>query len=243
VFHMFFLVKYCKALEEGSFRSRSSDFLWMLIFGAWTICAPCPASILARVLNRVSLLLTQSRGAQHRWDTAHAGGTLCEHPVPGLLAHIHDGRQCLPCQLLCKMPAAALGCCTLQFSDVLGHTNFMCRTHSMPLLATAFQVYVWGRRHQYVNLSFLGIFNFTAPYLPWVLLGFSIVLGSSPVVDLLGMVVGEVGTASWTRDCKRHACNRHHAGGMHRCSVSPLRSALDAGLQWHYFKRLNAISS
>ena len=52
------------------------------------------------------------------------------------------------------------------------------------------QVYVWGRRHQYVNLSFLGIFNFTAPYLPWVLLAFSVVLGSSPVVDLLGMVAG-----------------------------------------------------
>ena len=53
------------------------------------------------------------------------------------------------------------------------------------------QVYVWGRRHQYVNLSFLGIFNFTAPYLPWVLLAFSVVLGSSPAVDLLGMVAGE----------------------------------------------------
>lgn len=55
---------------------------------------------------------------------------------------------------------------------------------------TPLQVYVWGRRHQYVNLSFLGIFNFTAPYLPWVLLGFSVILGSSPVVDLLGMVAG-----------------------------------------------------
>jgi hypothetical protein len=54
----------------------------------------------------------------------------------------------------------------------------------------AAQVYVWGRRHQYVNLSFLGIFNFTAPYLPWVLLAFSVVLRSSPVVDLLGMVAG-----------------------------------------------------
>ncbi len=49
---------------------------------------------------------------------------------------------------------------------------------------------MWGRRHQYVNLSFLGIFNFTAPYLPWVLLAFSVVLRSSPVVDLLGMVAG-----------------------------------------------------
>jgi hypothetical protein len=55
---------------------------------------------------------------------------------------------------------------------------------------TFMMVYVWGRRHPYVNLSFLGIFNFTAPYLPWVLLGFSVMLGSSPKVDLLGMVAG-----------------------------------------------------
>ena len=44
-----------------------------------------------------------------------------------------------------------------------------------------------------MNLSFLGIFNFTAPYLPWVLLAFSVMLGSSPKVDLLGMVAGECG--------------------------------------------------
>ena len=54
------------------------------------------------------------------------------------------------------------------------------------------QVYVWGRRNPYVTLSFLGIFNFTAPYLPWVLLGFSVLLRSSPVVDLLGMAVGGI---------------------------------------------------
>lgn len=52
------------------------------------------------------------------------------------------------------------------------------------------QVYVWARRHQYVTLSFLGIFTFTAPYLPWVLLAFSVVLRSSPVVDLMGMLAG-----------------------------------------------------
>ena len=33
VFHMFFLVKYSKSLEEGSFRGRSADFLWMLLLG------------------------------------------------------------------------------------------------------------------------------------------------------------------------------------------------------------------
>jgi Derlin-2/3 len=58
---------------------------------------------------------------------------------------------------------------------------------------TFMMVYVWGRRHPYVTLSFLGIFTFTAPYLPWVLLGFSLMLGSSPKVDLLGMVAGAAG--------------------------------------------------
>eukprot|EP00951_Prasinocladus_malaysianus_P013907 scaffold105803_cov37-Prasinocladus_malaysianus.AAC.1 len=110
VFHIFFLLKYCKALEEGSFRGRSADFLFMLLFG----------------------------------------GAL----------------------LTCIAPFV-----NIQF---LGSS------------LTFMMVYVWGRRHQYVNLSLMGIFNFTAPYLPWVLLAFSVVLGSSPVVDLLGMVAGHV---------------------------------------------------
>ncbi|KAK9819602.1 hypothetical protein WJX72_000162 [[Myrmecia] bisecta] len=108
VFHMFFLVKYSKALEEGSFRGRSADFMWMLLFGGTLL------TIIAPFVN-------------------------------------------------------------IQF---LGSS------------LTFMMVYVWGRRHPYVNLSFLGIFNFTAPYLPWVLLAFSFVLRSSPVVDLMGMVAG-----------------------------------------------------
>lgn len=108
VFHMFFLIKYSKALEEGSFRSRSADFLWMLI----------------------------------------VGGTLLTAIAPFV---------------------------NIQF---LGSS------------LTFMMVYVWGRRHPYVSLSFLGIFNFTAPYLPWVLLGFSVILRSSPIVDILGMVAG-----------------------------------------------------
>jgi len=108
VFHMFFLVKYCKSLEECSFRGRTADFLWMLLFGATLL------TFLAPFVN----------------------------------------------------------------IEFLGSS------------LTFMMVYVWGRRHQYVNLSFLGIFNFTAPYLPWVLLAFSVMLGSSPKVDLLGMVAG-----------------------------------------------------
>ena len=60
-----------------------------------------------------------------------------------------------------------------------------------PIPPDCMQVYVWGRRHPYVQLSFLGIFTFTAPYLPWVLLAFSVVLRSSPAIDLLGMVAGK----------------------------------------------------
>jgi Derlin-2/3 len=110
VFHMFFLLKYSKSLEEGSFRGRSADFLWMLLVGG-------------TLLSSIALFVN------------------------------------------------------IQF---LGS-------------ALAFMmVYIWGRRHQYVNLSFLGIFNFTAPYLPWVLLAFSLVLGNSPVVDLMGIAAGHV---------------------------------------------------
>ena len=41
-----------------------------------------------------------------------------------------------------------------------------------------------------MQMSFLGFFNFTAPYLPWVLLAFSVMLGGSPVMDLMGMAAG-----------------------------------------------------
>jgi len=34
LFHMFFLVQYCRSLEEGSFRGRTADFFFMMLFGA-----------------------------------------------------------------------------------------------------------------------------------------------------------------------------------------------------------------
>jgi Derlin-2/3 len=41
-------------------------------------------------------------------------------------------------------------------------------------------------------MNFFGILNFHAPYLPWVLLGFSLLLGNSLVIDLMGIGVGHV---------------------------------------------------
>ena len=41
-------------------------------------------------------------------------------------------------------------------------------------------------------MSFLGLFQFRAPFLPWVLLGFSVLLGHSPTIDLMGIAAGHV---------------------------------------------------
>ena len=51
-------------------------------------------------------------------------------------------------------------------------------------------VYVWARRNPHVRMNFFGLLSFNAPYLPWVLLGFSVLLGNSVSVDILGMAVG-----------------------------------------------------
>lgn len=37
LFHMFFLARYCKLLEENSFRGRTADFFYMLLFGAFVL--------------------------------------------------------------------------------------------------------------------------------------------------------------------------------------------------------------
>ncbi|GBG88812.1 hypothetical protein CBR_g48427 [Chara braunii] len=108
IVHMFFLARYCKLLEETSFRGRTADFFFMLLFGGALLTSVAP------------------------------------------------------------------------FVDV------DCLGSSL----TFMMVYVWGRRNPNVHMSFLDLFSFTAPYLPWVLLAFSIMLRSRIVVDLLGMAAG-----------------------------------------------------
>ncbi|XP_065830932.1 derlin-2-like [Oscarella lobularis] len=107
-FNMIFTYRYCRMLEEGSFRGRTADFFFMFFFGG--------------------LILT------------------------------------------------AVGL----FVDIV----FLGQAFTIML------VYVWSRRNPYVRMSFFGFFTFQAPYLPWVLLGFSLLLGNSITVDVLGIVVG-----------------------------------------------------
>ncbi|GLG93263.1 Derlin [Gryllus bimaculatus] len=57
---------------------------------------------------------------------------------------------------------------------------------------TIMLVYVWSRRNPFVQMNFFGLINFQAPYLPWVLLGFSVLLGNAIWVDLMGMAVGHM---------------------------------------------------
>ncbi|MCJ1337045.1 hypothetical protein MMC09_002324 [Bachmanniomyces sp. S44760] len=68
---------------------------------------------------------------------------------------------------------------------------------SMPFLGSALSsslVYIWSRRNPETRLSFLGILVFTAPYLPWVLMAFSLVLHSTiPKDEICGVIVGHGG--------------------------------------------------
>jgi len=111
LFHMFFLARYCRLLEEGSFRGRPCDFALMLLFGGAAMC----------------------------------------------------------CTSACISAPPFLG----------SSLAFM-------------MVYVWARRNDDIRMSFLGLFTFRAPFLPWVLLAFSVLLGNSPSIDLMGIAVGHL---------------------------------------------------
>uniref|UniRef100_A0A672QX94 Derlin n=1 Tax=Sinocyclocheilus grahami TaxID=75366 RepID=A0A672QX94_SINGR len=92
LFNMIFLYRYCRMLEEGSFRGRTADFVVMFLFG-------------------------------------------------GLLMTIFG--------------------------------TFV----SLVFLGQAFTimlVYIWSRRNPNVRMNFFGLLNFQAPFLPWVLMGFSL---------------------------------------------------------------------
>lgn len=67
---------------------------------------------------------------------------------------------------------------------------------SMPFLGhplSSTLVYIWSRRNPDMRLSFLGLLVFTAPYLPWVLMAFSLVMhGVVPKDEIMGVLIGHV---------------------------------------------------
>eukprot|EP00544_Gedaniella_sp_CCMP2646_P011748 CAMPEP_0202481878 /NCGR_PEP_ID=MMETSP1361-20130828/1349_1 /ASSEMBLY_ACC=CAM_ASM_000849 /TAXON_ID=210615 /ORGANISM="Staurosira complex sp., Strain CCMP2646" /LENGTH=235 /DNA_ID=CAMNT_0049109517 /DNA_START=20 /DNA_END=727 /DNA_ORIENTATION=+ len=110
LFHMYFLVRYSRMLEEGDFRGRTANFLYMLLFG---------------IIN-------------------------------------------------------------MTFFASWAELNFLGSA------LTFMMVYIWGRRNEDVKMSFLGFFTFNAPYIPWVMLTFSVLLGNPVVTDLIGIAVGHM---------------------------------------------------
>eukprot|EP01098_Paradermamoeba_levis_P007141 TRINITY_DN2962_c0_g1_i3.p1 TRINITY_DN2962_c0_g1~~TRINITY_DN2962_c0_g1_i3.p1 ORF type:complete len:209 (+),score=32.40 TRINITY_DN2962_c0_g1_i3:77-628(+) len=96
IFHMFFLVRYSRLLEEGSFRGRTADFLFLWLFAAF---------------------------------------------------------------------------CLLGIDIVFYYSKFLPKLLFLGPSLSFVILYIWSRRNVHVRMSFLGLFTFTAPYLPWVILG------------------------------------------------------------------------
>ncbi|CAJ0942823.1 unnamed protein product, partial [Mesorhabditis belari] len=110
LFNMIFTYRYCQMLEEGSFRGRRADFVYMFLLG-------------------------------------------------GIL------------MIICGIFVQIL---------FLGHAF------------TMMLVYVWSRRNPHIRMNFFAALTFNAPYLPWVLLFFSVLLGNNTMVDFLGIACGHL---------------------------------------------------
>ena len=115
-FHLYFVVRYCRLLEEGNFRGRTADFIFMILFGA-------------------ILMLIFAVTFKKFWNLQFLG-----YPLAFMM------------------------------------------------------VYIWARTPENVGvrMSLMGLFPFNAPYLPWVLLLFSLFLGNNIKNDLLGILVGHM---------------------------------------------------
>jgi Der1-like family len=53
-------------------------------------------------------------------------------------------------------------------------------------------LYLWARRNPTVQINFLEIFQFRAPFLPWFLLLFVVMFGFNPKYDLIGLTAGHL---------------------------------------------------
>lgn len=92
------------------------------------------------------------------------------------------------------------------FSWMLAYTAVTLLAVAQPMFNQAFLastlsstlVYIWARRNPDTRLSFLGVLTFTAPWLPWVLIAFNVILhGHWPKDELCGVAVGH-GEYMWS---------------------------------------------
>eukprot|EP01059_Diplonema_ambulator_P030949 TRINITY_DN5522_c0_g1_i1.p2 TRINITY_DN5522_c0_g1~~TRINITY_DN5522_c0_g1_i1.p2 ORF type:complete len:213 (+),score=64.21 TRINITY_DN5522_c0_g1_i1:54-692(+) len=67
--------------------------------------------------------------------------------------------------------------------------------YDLPFLSHSLIVmvlYVWSRRNPDEHLSIYGLVTFSAPYLAYLLLGLSLLFGSPPLSDIIGIAAGHV---------------------------------------------------
>jgi hypothetical protein len=97
---------------------------------------------------------------------------------------------------------------------------------SMAFLGSALSstlIYIWSRKNPDTLLSFLGLLVFKAPYLPWVLLCFSLIMhGTVPKDEMCGIVVGH------SKSVLRHVTGHR----LTHSSLVLLQRYLPASSQW-----------
>ncbi|KAI1232907.1 Derlin-2, partial [Lamprotornis superbus] len=179
-FNMIFLYRYCRMLEEGSFRGRTADFVFMFLFGgillSWLGLSP-------EMLWVVQGLSATSGSAVEQMAQSTA--------VPRELCM----KLCDPLESRWLQQPRAWPEVELESNYNKGRGNLFGLFASLFFLGQAFTimlVYVWSRRNPYIRMNFFGLLNFQAPFLPWVLMGFSLLLGNSIIIDLLGIAVGHI---------------------------------------------------
>ena len=57
---------------------------------------------------------------------------------------------------------------------------------------TSIILYVWSRTNPHVRLSLMGVLQFNAPFLPYVMILFSLLLGQSVMEDVVGLGIGHL---------------------------------------------------
>jgi Derlin-2/3 len=83
VFHMFFLSRYCRLLEEGTFRGRSGDFFWMLVFGAAALSAVAPFVNIQFLGSSLTFMMVYVWGRRNRYvNMSFLGSLLLHRAVP-----------------------------------------------------------------------------------------------------------------------------------------------------------------
>ena len=73
LFHMFFLVQYCRSLEEGSFRGRTADFFYMILFGATLLLFIAPFAQMVFLGSSLTFMMVYIWARRNPFGTMYSG--------------------------------------------------------------------------------------------------------------------------------------------------------------------------